>query len=324
MMRISRLGLAAVFALVAASGASVARAAEPDKLLPAGAEYVVYGNVKQFVESDIVKKYALEQIKQMLAGQDNEKLLKEMGLDPLTDIETVWAGLSGTQADLQYLVIVHGKFDKEKLDRAALAATKRDGDKFSLVKDGANTLFKYQPENGNPSYGVVVDDKTVIAASDKKLIATALTQQKSALTPELTALVKKMDTKASLFAVSVVKGKFDDLKLPQQLPVDLSGFEKALPKTETMSLSVKITTDVKLEVTFGMKDDDAAADMGDAMVKVVDAVKGLVPLLAAADPKAKPLVDVVKTIKTDVKNKDVIVGATVTGDNIGKMINPAD
>jgi hypothetical protein len=64
--------------------------------------------------------------------------------------------------------------------------------------------------------------------------------------------------------------------------------------------------------------------MGDAMAKLIDGIKGLVPLLAAADPKAKPLVDVVKTVKSDVKKKDVTVTGTVSGDNIGKMINPGD
>ena len=324
MLSVSRLGLAAAFA-VALAGAPAARAAEPDKLLPSDADTVTFVNVKQLVESDVVKKYAIEQIKQALAGQEAKKILEEMGLDPLKDIEKVWVGSSGKDAnDMKALIIVHGKFDPDKLFKAAEAATKKDGDKFSMIKDGNTTMFKFQPDQGNPVYGTVVDDTTVIAGTDKKLIATALGQKKAALGADLGALVKKMDEKASIFAVSIVKGKFDNVKLPAQLPIDLSGFEKALPKTDTLSIVVKVTGDIKLEVTFGMKDDDAATDMGDAMAKLIDGIKGLVPLLAAAEPKAKPLVDVVKTIKSDVKKKDVVVIGTVTGENIGKMINPGD
>jgi hypothetical protein len=323
MPRLSRLALATAFAVIFASGS--ARAAEPDKLLQSDADTVTFVNVKQLVESDVVKKYAIEQIKQALAGQEAKKILEEMGLDPLKDIEKVWVGSSGKDAnDMKALIIVHGKFDPDKLLKAAEAATKKDGDKFSMIKDGGQTLFKFQPDQGNPVYGTVVDDSTVIAGTDKKLIANALTQKKAAINAELTALVKKMDEKASVFAVSLVKGKFDNVKLPAQLPIDLSGFEKALPKTDTLSIVVKVTGDIKLEVTFGMKDDDAAADMGDAMAKLIDGIKGLVPLLAAAEPKAKPLVDVVKTVKSDVKKKDVVIVGTVTGDNIGKMINPGD
>jgi hypothetical protein len=321
-MRLSRFGLAAVFAVALAPAA---RAADPDKLLQSDADTVTYVNVKQLLESDVVKKYALEQIKQALAGQDAKKILEEMGLDPLKDVEKVWVGSSGKdQSDMKALVVVHGKFDPDKLFKAAEAATKKDGDKFSMIKDGATTMFKFQPDQGNPVYGTVVDDTTVVAATDKKLVAAALTQKQTGVKGDLAALVKKMDEKATLFAVSVVKGKFDTVKLPAQLPIDLSGLEKALPKTETMSIVIKVTGDISLEVVMGMKDDDAATDMGDAMAKLIDGVKGLVPLLAAAEPKAKPLVEVVKTFKSDVKKKDVTVTAKVTGENLGKMINPAD
>ena len=327
MMRLSRLGLAAALAIALA--APTARAAEPDRLLPADADTVMYVNVKQLIESDIVKKYALEQIKQALAGQDAKKLLEELGLDPLKDVEKMWVGSSGKDAsDMKALVVVHGKFDPDKLFKAAEAATKKDGDKFSMVKDGNTTMFKFQPDQGNPVYGTVVDDTTVVAGTDKKMVVTALKQaedkKKAPLTADLAALVKKMDEKSSMFVASVVKGKFDTVKLPAQLPIDLSGLEKALPKTDSMSIVVKVGADITLEVVFGMKDDDAATDMGDAMAKVIDGIKGLVPLLAAAEPKAKPLVDVVKTVKTDVKKKDVTITAKVTGDNLGKMINPAD
>ena len=323
MVRLSRLALATAVAVALAAPA--ARAADPDKLLPPDADTVAYINLKQLVGSDVIKKFALEQIKQALSGQDAKKLLDEMGLDPLKDIDTIWAGTSGKDAnDMKALIIAHGKFDPEKLLKAAEAAAKKDGDKFSIVKDGATTLFKYQPDQGNPLYGTVVDDATVIAGSDKKVVAAALEQKQAKLSADLAALVKRQDEKATMFVAAVVKGKFDNVKLPAQLPIDLAGFEKALPKTDTMSVAIKVTGDIKLEVTMGMKDDDSATDMGDAMAKVIDGIKGLVPLLAAADPKAKPLVDVVKTVKSDVKKKDVVVTGTVTGDNIGKMITPGD
>lgn len=327
MLRLSRIGLTAAFALAVA--APTVRAAEPDKLLPKDSDTVAYVNVKQLLASDVVKKYALEQIKQMLAGQDAKKLLEDMGLDPLKDIETLWMGSSGKDPnDMKGLLIIHGKFDPDKLFKAAEAQSKKDGDKFSMIKDGNATLFKYQPDEGNPVYGTVVDDKTVIAGSDKKMVADALKQadekKKAPISSELTAMVKKMDEKSSLFAVSLVKGKFDNVKLPPEIPFDVSGLEKALPKAETLSVVIKVTADITLEVVFGMKDEDAASDMGDAVVKLLDGIKGLVPLLAAAEPRAKPLVDVVKTIKSDVKNKDVTITGKVTGDNLGKIINPGD
>jgi hypothetical protein len=329
MPRLSRFGLAAAFAVALA--APGARAAEPDKLLPAEADTVAYVNVKQMVESGVIKKFAIEQIKQALAGQEVKKILDEMGLNPLTDIDKVWVGTSGKdQTDMKVLAIFHGKFDPDKLLKAAEAATKRDGDKFSMVKDGNTTLFKFQPDQGNPVYGTVVDDSTVVAATDKKLIAGALKQaqgqKKAPIKAELTDLVKTMDEKSSLFAVSLVKGKLDNIKIPAQVSetLNLGGFEKALPKTDTLTLAIKITEDIVLEVTFGMQDEDSAADMDAGLAKAIDSIKALVPILAAADPKAKPLTDVVKTLKTSVTKKNVTMSAKVTGENLGKMINPND
>ncbi|MDY3561503.1 hypothetical protein R5W23_002781 [Gemmata sp. JC673] len=322
-MRLSRLGLAVT--LCAALTGPV-RAAEPDKLLPADADTVAYVNFKQILEADVIKKYALEQIKQALAGQDAKKILEEMGLDPMKDIEKVWVGMSGSgRDDTKALAVIHGKFDPEKLLKAAEAASKKDGDKFSVVKDGGNTLFKFQPENGNPAYGTVVNDSTVVVGTDKKIIATALKQnedaKKAPIAAELTTLIKGLDEKASLFAVSQVKGKLDSIKLPAD-PIDLTGLAKALPKTNTMSLVLRVTADVNIEVTFGMKDEDAAEDMGAALAKAIKDVGGFVPALVAFEPKAKPLGEILKTITSDVKKNSVVVKGKVTGDTIGKMITP--
>lgn len=322
MMRLPRLGLAVA---LCAALAAPARAAEPDKLLPADADTIAYINFKQILEADVIKKYALDQIKQALAGQDVKKLLTDMGLDPMKDIEKVWVGMSGSGPDTKALVVIHGKFDPEKLLKAAEAQAKKDGDKFSVVKDGNATLFKFQPENGNPAYGTVVDDTTVIAGTDKKIIGAALKQaegnKRAPIAAELAALIKDLDEKASMFAVSNVKGKLDTVKLPEQ-PIDLSGLNKTLPKTDTMSLVVRVSADVNIEVTFGMKDEDAAEDMGAVMAKVIKDLGGFVPALVAFEPKAKPLGEILKTVTSDVKKKNVVIKGKITGDIVGKLITP--
>ena len=51
-------------AALAAGLTAPTRAAEPDKLLPATTDSVVQVNIRQVLDSDIAKKYALEQLKQ--------------------------------------------------------------------------------------------------------------------------------------------------------------------------------------------------------------------------------------------------------------------
>jgi len=331
MLRLSRVVLSA--AVVAGLSVSSIRAAEPDKLLPADADLVVQVNVKQILDSDIVKKYALEQLKQTLDGQDAKKLLTEIGLDPLKDIDRI-VGASietkiGQRVDAKGLVIVHGTFDPDKLYKAAEAQSKKDADRFAMIKEGNTVIFKFTPDSGGqPIYGTVVNDKTVVAATDKKLIATALKaadeKKKAPIKPELAELFKKMDEKASIFVVSIVKGKFDEVKLPGggNIPVDLSSLQKLLPMTETISLTLKVGANVDVEVTLGMKDGDTAGDMRNALNDLIKQVKPLAQLAGAAEPRAKPLSDVLNTIKTMTNDKNVTITGKVTGANIGKMVKP--
>jgi len=333
MIRLSRLVFgAALFAGLAASPAKVG-AAEPDKLLPADTDIVAIINLKQVLETDIIKKYALDQIKQLLDGQDIKKLLGDLGLDPLKDVEKLVISTSETKfeagAEPKFLLIVHGKFDAEKLFKTAEAEAKKDGDKFALIKDGNTVMFKYQGAEGQPPlYATVVNDTTVIAASEKKIITTALKAEAAAkpaaLKKELADLLKKADDKTSIFVAGLLKGKLDDLKIPGggMIPIKFDDLEKLIPKMESVAVAVKIGTDVLVDVTIGMKDDDSAGDMRNALDDLLKQIKPLVQLLGAAEPRAKPLADVLGSIKTGSKNKDVTISGKVTGANIGKMIKP--
>src|SRR5262245_27005055 len=137
MTKLSRLimGAAMVVGL-----ANTARAADPDKLLPADTDTIAMVNLRQIIDSDIIKKYALEQIKQFLDGQDAKQLLGDLGLDPLKDVERIVVGSVETQykkdAQPKFLIIVHGKFDPQKLFKTAEGLAKTKGDQFAMVKDG--------------------------------------------------------------------------------------------------------------------------------------------------------------------------------------------
>jgi hypothetical protein len=322
MIRLSRPRLGAALALVLAA-APTARAAEPDKLLPADADSVLYVNVRQILDSDIVKKYALEQMKQALQGNDAQKFLTDLGLDPLKDVEKVVVGASGKdQTDMKFLAVVHGKFDPEKLFKAAEAQTKKDADHFSLVKDGKDVMFKYQPDNGNPVYGTVVNETTVVVGSDKKIVTTALVAaaegKKPAISKDLAALVTKMDEKASLWAVSVVKGKLDNVKLPGG--GGNPAIQGQLANMESVTAVIRVTTDVNLDITLGMKDDATAEEMGKTLDELLQTVKGALPFLAAQRPELKPLVESAKSLKSTVKDKAVVVTAKLSGTAIGELL----
>lgn len=320
MRHLTRSWLAAALAVVFA--APTARASEPDALLPAESDSVMYINVRQVLESDIIKKYALEQIKQALQGNDAQKLLTDLGLDPLKDVQKIVIGASGKdQSDMQFLVVVHGKFEPEKLYKSAEAQTKKDADHFTLVKDGKDVIFKYQPDNGNPVYGTVVDESRVVLGGDKKTITTALAAsaaKKSGIGKELTSLVTRMDDKSSIWLASVVKGKLDKVKLPggggnPNLQGQLAGMEN-------VTAVVRVGADVTVDISLGMKDVDAADEMAKTVKELLDTVRGALPFLAAQKPELKALADAGKSLKSDVKEKNVVISAKLPGSAIGQLL----
>jgi len=320
MFRTPLLGLAAAVVVLAAG--PMVRAAEPDKLLPTDSEFVLSVNVKQIVDSEIVKKYALEQIKQALQGADAKKFLTDLGLDPLKDVDRFIVGGSGKDAsDAKALMILHGKFDPDKLFKAAEAQTKKDPDHFSLVKDGKDVMFKYQPETGNPVYGTAVDETTVIAGTDKKMITTALAAggKKPAVSKDLAALLSKMDDKASLWLVGVTKDKLNNAKFPKGGGAP-PGLQEQVQKMETVALVVRITADISLEVTLGMPNGDSADEFSKMIDDLLQQAKGALPFLAAMNPQLKPLVEVVKTLKSTTKDKAVIVTGKMPGSAIGELL----
>lgn len=325
MLRSLRLGLAATVAVLAAP---VARAADPDKLIPDDAEGVVSVNVRQLLESDIIKKYALEQMKQAMQGRDAEKVLRDLGLDPFKDIERlVIAGSGKDQTDLKVLGIVRGKFDPDKIYKAAEAQTRKDPDKFSIVREGDDKMFKFQPDKGNPMYGTVVDETAVVFGSDKKVVGTALTaskmNKKPTVSKDLAALIGKMDDKSTVWIAAVVKDKLNKVKLPGAGGPG-QNLQAQLPNLDSVTLIVKVTGDINLELGLGMKDKTSADEMGKTVDETLQLVKGFLPLAAANEPKLKPLVEAAKSLKSDTKDKVITITGKLAGDVIGKLINPGE
>jgi hypothetical protein len=326
MIRLSRPGLGVALA-VALAAAPTVRASEPDKLLPAETDTVIAINLRQIIDSDIIKKYALEKIKEALQDNEAQKVLSELGLDPLKDVHRVVVSGSGKdQTDMKFLIIVHGKFDLEKLDKAVSLQTKQDKDHYSLIVDGQDKMFKYQPDTGNPLYIALVDEATVILANSKKSIRTALatakSSQKPAISRELATLLASMDDKASLWMASVVKGKLDGVNILNGPGVS-PNLKALLSKLDSVSVVIRVTTDVSLDISLGMADTTAAAAAGQEVDQGLQMVKGFAPALTAQNPQMKPLADVLQTIKNTVKEKSVVISAKLSGTAIEQMVKAA-
>src|SRR5947209_5808966 len=97
-----------------------ARAAELDSFLPPDTESYLSINVRQILDSPLIKKNALGHLREALKGTDEvNEILKDLGFDPFRDLDRIIvASPTSTDTD-RGLVIVHGTFDVKKFQARA-------------------------------------------------------------------------------------------------------------------------------------------------------------------------------------------------------------
>jgi hypothetical protein len=329
MRRISRCLLAVV---MTAGLAATARAADVEPLLPKETEYVVHMNFKQMLDSDIIKKYAMGQIKQALQGEDLKGVLDTLGLDPLKDIEKATLGAWGKGEEMNVVGVIKGKFDTKKMYDGVKDLAAKAKDKVELVTESVDgkdvTLIKMTQDSGKPAFLTVADDSTVLLGSEKKYAVAALTafnkKEKAKLTKELTALVLKQDDKASMYFCGVTEGKLKDLPASsfdglKQVGVDGEKMKEQLEKMNTVAVTLNVGKEVKFTAIMGMKDADAAEEFNGTLDKLVDTAKTFLPLLAN-QPKNKALIDdLTKSLGVKAKDKDVTLSFALTAKAIGDL-----
>lgn len=300
--------------------------ANVDPLWPAESQQVFKINVRQILDSDIIKKYALAQLKQAMEGRNAQDTLKDLGLDPLKDFDSISGGLWGDDPrDMHGVVIIRGKFDSAKLFEAAEKAAAKDGDKISIVKEGDTKLIKVVVDQiPEPLFATMADDKTIIVGTDKKLtldgVKASDNKSKPVIKDELADLVKAADEKASMFFVGLSSGKVNDIP-PNPIFEDTEKLKKQLESMKSSAMTLRVTTDISLEMIMMMKDEDSANDFGATMKELMDKARVFLPIIAMQAPQAKAIVDDLKKhLNSEVKGKNIQMKMKITGDAIGKAV----
>jgi len=315
-------------ALLALAVAAPARAIDVDKHLPADTETLVVINVKQVLGSQLVKKHALKEIQDALKNQEDlSKTLEALGFDPLKDLDRVLvAAPSGGEQD-KGLVIAYGKFDVDKFKSEAEKYAKDNKDKLEIVsaKDGEGgevTLYKFNVPNQQtgqdvPMYVHMTNKTTVLASPSKEYLLNAIKvkgDKKPALKNKLVAeMIEKLDGQQSLGLVipgeSLTKGPLADL------PV-----KDTLSTITVISGGITVTDGLKMEFVAACKDADGAKDLKKGLDDWVTQGQLALALLAGGQKELAPVLELLKSIKTTSKDKNVTLKAELSADTINKAI----
>lgn len=202
----------------------------PDRLTPADAEMVVTVNVRQLLQTPVVKKHALDPLKALLKRNDElQQLLTAAGLDPLKDIATISLSTSGNPADKgKLLAVVRGNFDTDKARSAAEEYAKKHPGRIKSFKEGELPMWEVIASAHKPFYAAFAGKNTLIMSAAKE---------------DTIAAVRRAD------------------QLPPRLSKDLQAALNQLKGTESVWMALAATDDIKQL----LKADDTAKDFADSM-----------------------------------------------------------
>jgi hypothetical protein len=293
-----------------------ARAAEVDKYLPDDSEMVITINVKQILDSGLVKKYGLEQAKNALQGlNDVNDILKDLGFDPFKDLDTVTiAGPGGNEQD-KGLIVVHGRFNLDKFKAKGDDAAKTNSDNLKIHKIGAKIVYEVTvAEAPLPIFVSLVDATTILASFGKDYVVDGLKKagaEKATLkNKDFTTLLEKMDGKQSL-SIAAVGTALTKGDVPG--PV-----KEVVEKLDAVGGGITIDNDIKLEIVASAKTAQDAKAINDKINDGLTQGLAILALLAGQDKKLAPLLDIAKTVKSTAREKTVTLKGEISADLIEK------
>ena len=319
---------AALLALVLTASAGAVQAADLDPYLPADTEFYLSVNVRQMLDSPLIKKTALAPLRDALANFDElNDILKDLGFDPFKDLDRVIVASPSSGEGDRGLIIVHGSFDVKKFQDKAADAAQNNDDVLKIHKaplGGGVTHEVYQvdvPGQDLTLYVSLASNKTLLVSRGKDYVVDALKAARLKKKPVLKnkafqAVVENMDAKQSLSLA--MRGK--SLGLLDQFEILPEKTRKALAGIEAVGGGLTVSNEVKLELSVATKDEDSARGVRDTLDKGVKL--GLVGLALLGDERKDLglVLEVVKTVKVSSKARVVTVTARLTADAIADFL----
>lgn len=301
-----------------------ARAAEPDKYLPDDAEVVLSVNVRQILDAPLLQKAAAGALKSALAGNpDVQKVLEALGFDPLKDVNSVTAALTGVSADAKGLIIVHGKMNKAKFEAQAEKYAREKADAIKVHAAGGNKIFEFKnpnEESKEPVFASLLSDSTLVLSPSKEPVLDALAKaagkKQGTVKKDLADLIAKADAKQSMWFVvpGSTLAKADVANADERA-------KKTLGKIQSLIGGAHIDKDIKLDLAIGTKDAAAAKELVDEIKEGLEQAKQLLMLFAGQEPKLQPVVDMVNNLKTTAEGSTVTIKGEMSGKSLEKVID---
>jgi hypothetical protein len=322
MRRLRHLSFAVCTTLLVSAIASV-QAADVEKYLPDGTVFVVTVNVKQLLDSPIVKNHLLDKFQAALkSSSEISEVLDSLGIDPLKDLTRFTAASTGTNPDSKGLLILAGNFDPAKFEALAKKNADRHADVLKILTENGHQVYEVQiPQSPRPLLVSVLDKNTIVATVDKESLQEAFSRVASEkpvkLKKEIEQLLQGVDGRQSLWVAMLGEA----LSKNEMLSDDKT--KKTLEKIDTISAGITVAKDIQLLINVLAKSSEGAKDLASEMTDGLNNAKGLLALAASDKKELGPAVGILESIKVGTDGKKITVKSEVPEDVIEKSLKDA-
>jgi hypothetical protein len=289
---------------------SIMPAANMDAMVPPDAEVVMKLDVKQVLDSALIKKYALDPIKGFLRSPEAQQFTQATGLDPLKDLDAVTITVAGTK-NPKFLVVVRGRFDADKINTAMKAQATKDPT-LKSSKEGKLTVWEGKKDQ-NTLYTTVASPGSLAMSTDKTYLVKSVEDEgRSKPGAELQTAANKVPGKESFWIAAIVtpemKKQMESNPQAKKYANTVKSLTGGLLVTDAILFNFQIhTTDPKIANELKM---------------TIDGFKPLLQLMAAqgGNEMVGPLVkEVLDGLKVNTQETTVSVDLKISEELIEKI-----
>lgn len=306
-----KFALVSLLALVPVGPALAAP--QPDRLTPSDAEMVVQVNVRQLLQTPLVKKHALDPLKILLQrNTELQQLLTAAGLDPLKDINSISLSTSGNpMTGGKLLAVVRGEFDVDKARKAAEEYAKKHPSRIKSISDSTKPMWEISDDNKS-FFAAFADSKTLVMTTTKK--DTAAVVDRASQTPQrpnkaMQAALDHLKGSESLWMAMVATDEIKQLLKADDMAKD---FAAAL---QSVTGALELTDDAQFSLVVHTNNPKAAE-------QIKSKFDELMPLLAfvgtGKDKNGRVVKEVIDGIKLKAEKNDVSIRLQITDAQIDK------
>lgn len=271
--------------------------------------------MRQTLDSALVKNYAMDHFKAALNGNDQvAKLMAAAGIDPLKDVDTLTLANAGAPPKNDSLIIIHGKFQLDKVHAAAQDFAKKNPTDLKITGEGKARVYEVAVQD-NTLFANFLDGNTLVAANSKDYLQAAVKKDNTGKWNKdlQTALDKVKGGKDSVWVAMVVTDEMRKRLAGDERTKDLAA------KLESVTGSLNIANDVQMSFLVNTTDAAAAQKVG----KELSGLVRLMGVLGIGNEQVKPFIELVtENLKISNKDKAATIDMKITEAQLKKAINP--